>query len=99
MREGWVANGHQWHNCFCRQQGGEGVMIWPRMIGDGVLVHIGVIECVKIASLEHCQLLESTLLPGLADFPILKRCKLNFQDDISPSHLAKEMQILLPLFG
>ena len=74
-------------------------MIWPRMTGDGVLDHNGVVKCVKIASLAHCQLLESTLLLGLADFPILKRCKLKFQDDISPSHLAREMQVFLPLFG
>ena len=44
-------------------------MIWPRLIGDGVPGHIGVVNCVKIASLAHCQLLESTLLFGLADFP------------------------------
>ena len=74
-------------------------MIWPRMIGDGVRGHIGVVKCVKNPSLAHFQLLESTSLLGLADFPILKRCKLNFQDDISPLIYQKEMQIPLPLFG
>ena len=59
-------NGIQGHICFC-QQGGEGVMIRPSLIGDEVPGHIGVVICVKIASQAHCQLLESTLLLGLTD--------------------------------
>ena len=64
-----------------------------KMIEDGILGHVGILKCVKTASTTHCQLLESTLHLGLTDVPILKRCKLNFQDDNAPSHSAKEMQV------
>ena len=79
--KGWDGNGHERHTHFRRQQGGGDVMIWAGIIGDELVGPVRVSEGVKIASAAYCQLLESALLPWLENVPLLKRCKLIFQQD------------------
>jgi len=66
---------------FRRQQGIGGVMILAGIIGDELVGPIRVPEGVKIPFTAYCQLLESALLPWLENVPLLKRCKLIFQQD------------------
>ena len=69
-------------------------MIWSRLIGDEVF---GLIEYLKVSKshLRH----KSSLLLGLVDVLILKRCKLNVQDNNVSSPSAKEIQVFQSLFG
>ena len=78
---GWVGNGQECHTRFRRQQGIGGVMIWAGIIGDELVGPVRVSEGVKIPFTAYCQLLESALLPWLENVPLLKRCKLIFQQD------------------
>ena len=49
-REGLVAIGQQYHDYFCREQGGSCVMTWPEIRGGEVLGINRVPKCVKIVS-------------------------------------------------
>ena len=54
---------------------------------------IKVPKGVKITSATYCQLSESVLDLEVAEVLILKRFKLNFQDDNAPSHSANKLQV------
>ena len=74
-------------------------MIWEGIIGDELFGPVRVPESVKVTSVAYYQLLESALLPWLKDVPLLKRCKLIFQQDNAPSHSAKATQAFLLSIG
>ena len=70
--KGWVVSEHQRLTRICRQQGGEGIMIWAGIINDQIVGPLREPEGVKLTSVAYCNLLGSVsvLMEWLEDVPL-----------------------------
>ena len=69
-----------------RRQGGGGVMLWPGIVEDELVVYV---QGVKLASHTYCQFLKGVLEPWLEEVLLSRLRNLIYMHDNAPSHAAK----------
>ena len=82
-----------------RRQGGGGVMIWGRIIGNAIIGPFRVPEGLKLSSATYCPFLKNSLEPWLDNLPLATLKKIIFMHDNAPSHAVKTTTQFLPSLG
>ncbi|CAB3995023.1 Hypothetical predicted protein [Paramuricea clavata] len=97
--KGWVFNGDNCFNRMRHQQGGGGVIIWGRIIGNTIIGPFHVPEGLKLSSATYCPFPKNSLEPWLDNLPLATMKKTIFMHDNAVSHAAKATTQFLHSLG